>query len=87
MTQQLLPRDCPLVIAAKIAGLSAATFKARCLDTGIIKTEDGRVVLASLAKHLHRPIADTEYLRAERSRDAVREKARQRAAEKRARAA
>jgi hypothetical protein len=87
MTNQLLPRDCAVVVAAKIAGLSAATFKAQCLDTGAIKTEGGRVLLASLAQHLRRPIDETEYLRAHRSRDVLRTKARQRTARKRARAA
>lgn len=87
MTHQLLPRDCSVVVAAKIAGLSAATFKARCLDTGIVKTEAGRVMLASLAEHLQRRISETDYLRANRSRDAVRERARERAAQKRRRAA
>ena len=83
MRYQLLPRDCPIVVAAKIAGLSAATFKTRCLDTGQVKTEGGRVLLASLVQHLRRPIDETEYLRAHRSRDVLREKARQRTARKR----
>jgi hypothetical protein len=83
MTNQLLPRDCPVVVAAQIAGLSAATFKTRCLDTGAVKTEGGRVLLASLAQHLRRPIDETDYMRADRSRDAAREKARRRAAHRR----
>jgi hypothetical protein len=83
MTNQLLPRDYPVVVAAKIAGLSAATFKTRCLDTGAVNTEGGRVLLASLAQHLRRPIDETEYLRAHRTRDVLRAKARRRAAHRR----
>ena len=65
----LLPRTVAVEIAAKIAGLSASTFRTVCLDTGSVATEEGRVVLASLAAHLGRLIEPVDLLRAQRTRD------------------
>ena len=74
----LLPRTCPIVVAAKIAGLSAGTFRARCLNTGTVATDadTGNVLMASLAAHLGRAIDEADYLKAHRSRDAIRERQR-----------
>jgi hypothetical protein len=69
---ELLPRTVPTATAALIAGLSSATFRARCLDTGTVQTENGQVLLASLAAHLGHPITADAYLAAERRRDPAR---------------
>jgi hypothetical protein len=68
----LLPHSIPIATAARIAGLSPATFKARCIVTGAIQIRDGRVVLRSLEGHLGRTITPDDFLRAERARDPAR---------------
>ena len=74
---QLLPHSIPIATAARIAGLSPATFKARCIVTSAVMIEGGRVVLASLERHLGRSITADEYLRADRARDPARNYQRQ----------
>jgi hypothetical protein len=69
---QLLPHSIPIATAARIAGLSPATFKARCIATSAVMVRDGRVVLASLERHLGRSITADEYLKADRARDRAR---------------
>ena len=68
-----------IVVAAKIAGLSAGTFRARCLETGAVATdaETGNVLMSSLAAHRGRAIDEADYLKAHRSRDAIRERQRE----------
>jgi hypothetical protein len=68
----LLPATIPITTAATLAGLSPTTFKARCLQTKAVDTEDGRVVLASLERHLGEPITPERYLKADRARDRAR---------------
>jgi hypothetical protein len=72
MHDPLLPMTIPVTTAAAIAGLSPATFKARCIETGAVRIEAGRVVLASLAAHLGRKITAADYLSADRARDRAR---------------
>ena len=69
---QLLPHSIPIATAARIAGLSPATFKARCIVTGAVQIRDGRVVLRSLEEHLKRPITPEDFLKADRARDRAR---------------
>jgi hypothetical protein len=73
MTDPLLPDTIPAATAALIAGLSAATFKARCLETELVKCDGHRVVLASLSAYLGKEIDAETYLAAERRRDAARD--------------
>jgi hypothetical protein len=65
----LLPARLPIAQAAAIAGLSSQTFRERCIETRAVATEDGKVVLSSLAKHLGRLIEPVDLLRAQRRRD------------------
>lgn len=69
----LLPRLIPITIASRLAGLSPSSFREQCLQTGTVATENGRVVMSSLAAYLGAPIEPADYLRAERSRDRARE--------------
>ena len=73
MHDPLLPQSIPAATAARIAGLSMATFRLRCIETGAVRIEQGRVVLSSLAAHLGRKITAADYLRADRARDAARQ--------------
>jgi hypothetical protein len=73
MHDPLLPTTLPLAVASRIAGLSPATFRTRCIATGAVRMDGARVVLASLAQHLGRTITSTEFLKADRARDRARE--------------
>jgi hypothetical protein len=77
MQDQLLPTTIPIATAALLAGLSPATFKQRCLATGLVAAYDRQVSLASLAAYLGRPIAIEEFLMADRRRDPARARQRQ----------
>ena len=81
----LLPRTVSTVVASKIAGLSTRTFRARCLQTGLVKTDPdtGQVLLWSLAAYLGRVIDITEFLWAEKKRAPARAYQRQYAAARR----
>jgi hypothetical protein len=68
----LLPTTLPITTAALIAGLSPATFKARCIATSAVMIRDGRAVTWDLEKHLGRKITTAEYLSADRARDRAR---------------
>jgi hypothetical protein len=68
----LLPTTLPITTAALIAGLSPATFKARCIATSAVMIRDGRVVTRDLENHLGRAITAAEYLSADRARDPAR---------------
>jgi hypothetical protein len=68
----LLPTTLPVTTVSRIAGLSPATFRARCIETGAVSMDGGRVVLASLSRHLGRKITVAEYLAADRARDRAR---------------
>jgi hypothetical protein len=72
MTDPLLPPTLPLATASRIAGLSPATFRTRLVETGTVRMDGGRVVLASLAAHLGRTITAADYLQADRARDRAR---------------
>ena len=69
MSDPLLPYSIPVATGALIAGLSAATFRLRCIETGAVQMEAGRIVLTSLAAHLGRRITAADYLRADRVRE------------------
>ena len=69
MSDPLLPYSIPVATGALIAGLSPATFRLRCIETGAVQMEAGRIVLTSLAAHLGRRITAADYLRADRVRD------------------
>lgn len=68
----LLPTSVPISLAAKLVGLSAATFKARVLDPGIIALVDGRVPLAALSRYLGEPVDMGRFFAADRKRDKAR---------------
>ncbi len=67
-----LPFAVPIATAAKITGLSPATFKAICIETGVVRMVGNRVLLTSLAAHLGREITPELYLTADRARDTAR---------------
>lgn len=85
----LFPRTVPIVLASKIAGISPRTFRARCLDTGLVKQDPdtGQVLLWSLAAYLGRVIDITEFMWAQKERAPARAYQRQYAAARRSRAA
>ena len=51
MHDQFLPTAIPITTAAILSGLSPATFRARCLNTGLVALEDRKVLLWSLAAY------------------------------------
>jgi hypothetical protein len=73
MNDQLLPNSVPIATASKIAGLSPATFKARCIASGAVQVVGGRVSMGSLAAHLGHTISIEAFLRADRTRDRARQ--------------
>jgi len=72
MHDQFLPTAIPISTAAILAGLSPATFRARCLNTGLVALEDRKVLLWSLAACLGRAIEIDDFLEADRRRDPAR---------------
>jgi hypothetical protein len=72
MTDHLLPAAVPITTAAIIAGLSPATFRVRCLDSGLVRSNGDDVPFWSLAAYLGHPIELEAYLAADRRRDRAR---------------
>ena len=72
MHDQSLPTAIPISTAAILAGLSPATFRARCLNTGLVELEDRKVLLWSLAAYLGHAIEVDDFLAADRRRDPAR---------------
>ena len=67
-----LPVSCPASTAAALAGLAPATFRERCLNTGLVQTEDRKVLLWSLAAYLGHAITLEEFYEADRRREPAR---------------
>lgn len=68
-----LPVTCPISTAAALAGLAPATFKSRCINSGLVQCEDRKVLLRSLARYLGRQITLEEFYEADRKRDPARQ--------------
>jgi hypothetical protein len=73
MQDQLLPTAIPIATAAILAGLSRDTFRARCLNTGLIAQDaDHKILVWSLAAWLGEPISLEKLLEADRRREPAR---------------
>lgn len=74
MSNYLLPHAIPIATAALIKGVSTTSFRQYVIEPQLVeKDARGRIVLASLEKHIGRPINSEMVLAAERKRDAARE--------------